>query len=112
MGRGLPALGLTAGETVTQRQMELVFGMGWHPDADRIERERLDAGDTLAEARLATVLGQPVEEIEKREQTSLFAVDFVFRASASLIVLWALGDDHTRRVIERAHERAVATVLR
>ncbi|MEV6808904.1 MobF family relaxase [Streptomyces sp. NPDC051129] len=28
------------------------------------------------------------------------------------LVLWALGDDQTRRVIERAHERAVATVLR
>ncbi|MDW6065919.1 relaxase domain-containing protein [Streptomyces sp. FXJ1.4098] len=31
-------------------------------------------------------------------------------------MLWALGDDHTRRVIERAHERAheraIATVLR
>ncbi|MGW1902248.1 MobF family relaxase [Streptomyces hirsutus] len=112
MGRGLPALGLTAGETVTQRQMELVFGMGRHPDADRIERERLDDGDTLAEARLATVLGQPVEEIERRKQTPLSAVDFVLRAQASLVVLWALGDDHTWRVIERAHERAITTVLR
>jgi hypothetical protein len=27
-------------------------------------------------------------------------------------VLWALGDDHTRRVIERAHEKAIDTVLR
>lgn len=30
----------------------------------------------------------------------------------SLIVLWALGDAHTRRVIERAHDRAVAKALR
>ncbi|MFF7189609.1 MobF family relaxase [Streptomyces sp. NPDC008222] len=111
MGRGLSALGLTAGEAVTQRQMELVFGMGRHPDADRIERERLDDGDTPAEAWLATVLGQPAEKIEKRKQTPLFAFDFVFRAQASLIVLWALGDDRTRRVIERAYERAIATVL-
>ncbi|MGX1762076.1 relaxase domain-containing protein [Streptomyces lydicus] len=28
MGRGLPALGLTAGHTVTERQAELLFGMG------------------------------------------------------------------------------------
>lgn len=34
------------------------------------------------------------------------------RPQASLIVLWALRGDHTRRVIERAHERAIATVLR
>ncbi|MER6127862.1 MobF family relaxase [Streptomyces sp. NPDC001795] len=112
MGRGLSVLGLTAGEPVTQRQMELLYGQGRHPDADRMERELLDDGTAPETARLATVLGQPVEDIEKRKLTPLFAVDFVFRAQASLIVLWALGDDHTRRVIERAHERAIDTVLR
>ncbi|GAA1149117.1 MobF family relaxase [Streptomyces javensis] len=112
MGRGLPALGLTAGETVTQRQMELLFGEGRHPDADRMERERLDDGVDPDTARLKTVLGQPIEEIEQRKQTPLLALDFVFRPQASLVVLWALGDDHTRRVIERAHERAITTVLR
>ncbi|MFS0696877.1 MobF family relaxase [Streptomyces nitrosporeus] len=112
MGRGLAALGLTAGHEVTERQMELVFGQGRHPDADRIERELLDDGADPETARLATVLGQPVEEIERRKATPLFALDFVFRPQASLIVLWALGDDHTRRVIERAHEKAVETVLR
>lgn len=112
MGRGLAALGLTAGQTVTERQMELVFGQGRHPDADRIERELLDDGADPETARLATVLGQPVEEIERRKATPLFALDFVFRPQASLVVLWALGDDRTRRVIERAHERAIETVLR
>ncbi|MGP3632429.1 MobF family relaxase [Streptomyces sp. 24-1644] len=112
MGRGLAALGLAAGQTVTERQMELVFGQLRHPDADRIERELLDDGADPETARLATVLGQPVEEIERRKVTPLFALDFTFRAQASLIVLWALGDDHTRRVIERAHERAIDTALR
>ncbi|MCP9213265.1 MobF family relaxase [Streptomyces cucumeris] len=112
MGRGLPALGLSAGETVTQRQMELMFGEGRSPDADRMERERLDDGADPEAARSETALGQPIEEVEKRKQIPLLAVEFVFRAQASLIVLWALGDDHTRRVIERAHERTIATVLR
>ncbi|MFC8262676.1 MobF family relaxase [Streptomyces sp. NPDC057291] len=112
MGRGLPALGLTAGSVVTERQAELLFGEGRHPDADRMERELLDDGADPETARLTTVLGQPVEEIEKRKQTPLLALDFVFRPQASLVVLWALGDDHTRRVIERAHGRAIATVLR
>lgn len=112
MGRGLPAIGLTAGSVVTERQAELVFGEGRHPDADRMERELLDDGADPETARLTTVLGQPVEEIEKRKQTPLLALDFVFRPQASLVVLWALGDDHTRRVIERAHGRAIATVLR
>ncbi|MFD7135200.1 MobF family relaxase [Streptomyces sp. NPDC059894] len=112
MGRGLAALGLTAGQTLTERQMELVFGQGRHPDADRIERELLDDGADPETARLATALGQPIEEIERRKATPLLALDFTFRPQASLIVLWALGDDHTRRVIERAHERAIETVLR
>ncbi|XMN04576.1 MobF family relaxase [Streptomyces griseobrunneus] len=111
-GRGLAALGFTAGQTVTERQMELVFGQGRHPDADRIERELLDDGVAPEASRLATVLGQPVEEIERRKATPLLALDYTFRAQASLIVLWALGDAHTRRVIEQAHERAIATALR
>ncbi|WP_329254243.1 relaxase domain-containing protein [Streptomyces canus] len=44
LGRGLAALGLTAGQTVTERQMELVYGEGRHPDADRMERELLADG--------------------------------------------------------------------
>ncbi|MEU6353174.1 MobF family relaxase [Streptomyces sp. NPDC047072] len=112
MGRGLAALGLAAGQTVTQRQMELLYGQGRHPDADRMECELLDDGVDPETARLATVLGQPPEEIEKRGLTPLFALDWVFRPQASLIVLWALGDDRTRRVIERAHERAITAVLR
>ncbi|MFJ6463152.1 relaxase domain-containing protein [Streptomyces sp. NPDC091387] len=37
---------------------------------------------------------------------------FTFRPQASLIVWWALEDDGTRRVIERAHEPASARALR
>lgn len=111
MGRGLAALGLTVGEMVTERQMELMFGEGRHPDADRMERELLDDGADPETARRATVLGQPIEEIEQRKQTPLLGLDFVFRAQASLHVLWALGDARTRRVIERAHERAIVVTL-
>jgi conjugative relaxase-like TrwC/TraI family protein len=92
--------------------MELLFGQCRHPDADRIERDLLDDGADPATARLATALGQPIEEIEARKQTPLLALDFTFRPQASLIVLWALGDAKTRRIIERAHERAIAKALR
>ncbi|MCZ0983793.1 relaxase domain-containing protein [Streptomyces diastatochromogenes] len=112
VGRGLAALGLTAGAEVSERQMELVFGQGRHPDADRIEQHLLDDGADAATARRATVLGQPIEEIEARKQTPLIALDFTFRPQASLHVLWALGDAHTHRVIERAHERAIGRALR
>lgn len=98
-GRGLAALGLNVEQTVTERQMELVFGKGRHLDADRMERELLDDGEDPETARLATVLGQPIEEIEQRKQTPLIALDFVFRPQASLVVLWALGDARTHRVL-------------
>ncbi|MFJ1835208.1 MobF family relaxase [Streptomyces sp. NPDC088175] len=112
LGRGLAALGLTGGAEVSERQLELLFGQGRHPDADRIERGLLDDGADQATARLTTVLGQPIEEVEARKQTPLLALDFTFRPQASLIVLWALGDARTRRIIERAHERATAKALR
>ncbi|MFF2523529.1 MobF family relaxase [Streptomyces liangshanensis] len=112
LGRGLAALGLTEGAEVSERHLGLLFGQGRHPDADRIERGLLDDGADAASVRRATVLGQPIEEIEARKQTPLLALDFTFRPQASLIVLWALGDAHSRRIIVRAHERAIATVLR
>ncbi|WP_435847415.1 MobF family relaxase [Streptomyces eurythermus] len=107
-GRGLAELGLTAGAEVSERQLELVFGQGRHPDADRIERGLLDDGADPATARRETVLGQRIEEIEARKQIPLLALDLTFRPQASLIVLWALRDNKTRRVIELA----IATVLR
>ncbi|WP_332010698.1 MobF family relaxase [Streptomyces uncialis] len=111
MGRGLAGLGLTAGAVVGERELELLLGELRHPDADRIERELLAGGDDPVSARLATVLGQPVEDIEQRDLVPLLGLEFVFRPQASLVVLWALGDDRTREVIERAHARAVARVL-
>lgn len=112
LGRGVRALGLTEGAEVSERQLELLFGEGRHPDADRIERGLPDDGADAAAARRLTALGQPVEQIEARGQTPVLGIDFTFRPQASLVVLWALGDTATRRVIERAHERAVATALR
>ncbi|MEG8281003.1 MobF family relaxase [Streptomyces sp. AHA2] len=38
-------------------------------------------------------------------------VDFVFRPQPTIYLLWALGDEETRRVIEAAHERAIERVL-
>ncbi|MET8249687.1 MobF family relaxase [Streptomyces sp. NPDC005202] len=107
MGRGLPALGLASGAVVTGRQAELLCGGGRHPDADRIERELLHAGESQAVARRATVLGRPVASVT----SPLLALDLVFRPQASLVVLWALGDERTRRIIARAHERAIAATI-
>lgn len=57
-------------------------------------------------------LGQPIEEIERKKAIPLLGIDFTFRPQASLTVLWVLGDETVRRVIEEAHEWAIETALR
>ncbi|WP_331734170.1 relaxase domain-containing protein (plasmid) [Streptomyces sp. NBC_01220] len=103
MGRGLAALGLVPGEEVTEAQLRNLFGeRGRHPYADRIEADRLAAGDSPKQAFKAGALGRRV---------MVTGVDFVFRPQPTIYLLWALGDEETRRVIEAAHEYAIERVL-
>ncbi|MFI8515428.1 MobF family relaxase [Streptomyces sp. NPDC085460] len=111
-GRGLAALGLVAGDVVSERQAELLLGEGRHPDADRIERELLAQGKSPARARRATVLGRPIEhnaspKTEKaKERTPWLAMDLVFRAPSTAHIAWALADDETRLVLESCQDVA------
>ncbi|MFF4787812.1 MobF family relaxase [Streptomyces griseorubiginosus] len=103
MGRGLAALGLTPGQEVTEAQLRNLFGdRGRHPDADRIGANRLAQGDSPKKAFKAGALGRRV---------TVTGVDFVFRPQPTIYLLWALGDEETRLVIEAAHERAIERVL-
>ena len=103
MGRGLAVLGLAPGEEVTEAQLRNLFGeRGRHPYADRIEADRLAAGDSPKKAYRAGALGR---------RLTVTGVDFVFRPQPSIYLLWALGDEETRRVIEAAHEYAIEGVL-
>lgn len=105
-GRGLAALGLTAGDVVTERQVELLLGEGQHPDADRIERELLAQGKSPEQAWRATVLGRPIEHNRSpktdkaKERTPWLAFDLVFRPPPTAHIAWALMDDRHRRVLE------------
>ncbi|MFI7178920.1 MobF family relaxase [Streptomyces spororaveus] len=103
MGRGLAVLGLAPGEEVTEAQLRNLFGeRGRHPYADRIEADRLAAGASPKKAFKAGALGRRV---------MVTGVDFVFRPQPTIYLLWALGDEETRQVIEAAHERAIERVL-
>ncbi|MFF1496634.1 MobF family relaxase [Streptomyces sp. NPDC058304] len=103
MGRGLAALGLAPGEEVTESQLRNLFGeRGRHPYADRIEADLLAKGASPKKAFKAGALGRRV---------MVTGVDFVFRPQPTIYLLWALGDEETRRVIEAAHERAIERVL-
>ncbi|MFD9807616.1 MobF family relaxase [[Kitasatospora] papulosa] len=116
-GRGLAAVGLTAGDVVSERQAELLLGEGRHPDADRIERERLQAGDDPAKVRRASVLGRPIEhnrspETEKaKERVPWLGMDLVFRPPPTAHIAWALGGDEERRVLELCQDIAVDKTL-
>ncbi|MCO6698861.1 MobF family relaxase [Streptomyces sp. Vc17.3-30] len=103
MGRGLAVLGMAPGEEVTEAQLRNLFGeRGRHPDAGRIEADRLAAGDSPKQAFKAGALGRRV---------TVTGVDFVFRPQPTIYLLWAFGDEETRRVIEAVHERAIERVL-
>ncbi|MFE9881150.1 relaxase domain-containing protein [Streptomyces sp. NPDC005784] len=102
MGRGLAVLGLAAGEEVTEQLRNLFGERGRHPYAERIETEALAAGKSPKEALRAGALGRRV---------TVTGFDLVFRPQPTVYLLWALGDEETRRVIEAAHERAIERVL-
>ncbi|WP_333745985.1 MobF family relaxase [Streptomyces sp. IBSBF 2950] len=111
-GRGLAALGLRAGDVVTDRQAELLLGEGRHPDSDQIERELLQEGTSPAKARRATVLGRPIEhnkspKTEKaKERSPWLAMDLTFRAPSTVHITWALLDDVIRSVLELCQDIA------
>jgi hypothetical protein len=91
---------------VTERQAELLLGEGRHPDADRIEPERLEEGKSPAAARRATMLGRPIEHNQSeatesaKERSPWLAMDLTFRAQSMVQIAWALLDDETRLVLE------------
>ncbi|MFI6278102.1 MobF family relaxase [Streptomyces sp. NPDC050988] len=97
-GRGLAAMGLHPGSAVTERQAELLLGKGMHPNADEIKAALTEAGQDTETVRQATVLGRPVAHIAR----PLLAVALEFRASPSVHLLWALGDEQTRAIVEDA----------
>ncbi|MFB8413619.1 MobF family relaxase [Streptomyces albidoflavus] len=111
-GKGLSAVGLAAGDTVGERQAELLLGEGRHPDADRIDRELLAQGESPARARRATVLGRPIEHNaspktqKAKERTPWLAMDLVFRPPPTAHIAWALTDDGTRLVLESCQDVA------
>ncbi|WP_329871703.1 hypothetical protein [Streptomyces sp. SP18CS02] len=74
---------------MTERQAELILGEGRHSDADRIEHERLEAGDYSAKVHRVTVLGRPVEHNQSpetddaKERTAWLGMDLVLRAPST-----------------------------
>ncbi|RIJ77954.1 toprim domain-containing protein [Nakamurella silvestris] len=62
-GRGLESLGV-AGQ-VTEQQMKNLFGLGLHPEAERLQQEAIEAGKTARQAVSASRLGQKFRVYEQ-----------------------------------------------
>ncbi|MEU3620043.1 MobF family relaxase [Streptomyces sp. NPDC006872] len=111
-GQGLAAVGLKAGDVVTERQAELLLGEGRHPDADRIESELLAQGKSPSYARRATVLGRPIEhnrspETDKaKERIPWLGMHLVFRPPPTAHIAWALMGHEIRLVLELCQDIA------
>lgn len=111
-GRGLAAVGLVAGDVVSERQAGLLLGEGGHPDADRIGAGLLALGVSPGKARRATVLGRPVEHNrspateDAKERSPWLAMDLVFRVPSTAQIAWALMDDGHQRVLELCQDIA------
>ncbi|MET9016726.1 relaxase domain-containing protein [Streptomyces olivaceoviridis] len=94
-------LGLTPGEEVTEAQLRNLE-RGRHPYADRIEADLLAKGASPKKAFKAGALGRRV---------TVTGVEFVLRPQPTIYLLWALGDEETRWLIEVVHERVIERVL-
>jgi conjugative relaxase-like TrwC/TraI family protein len=85
-GRGLPALGLTPGSRVEERELEALFGRALHP-----------------------ATGEPLGRAWRVDGVSGY--DLTFSAPKSVSVVWALGDHGVRAHVEAAHGAAVEAAL-
>ena len=80
IGAGLDGLGMSAGEIVTEAQMNHLFGTGEHPNADQLRAAAAAAGLSPAEVEAAGRLGA---RFRKREPVrSEFAEELVARCRA------------------------------
>ncbi|MFG2324791.1 relaxase domain-containing protein [Streptomyces sp. NPDC048568] len=101
-GRGLAALGLTAGDVVTERQAELLLGEGRHPDRARAPGAGQDpgageAGDRAGQAHRAQPLA---EDRQGQGGHPLAGLRPDVPAPPTAHIAWVLMDDRHRRVLE------------
>lgn len=89
VGRGLPHLGLEAGDTVTEEHLWRMLGVMADP-----------------------VTGQPLGSVPRVGKSHAVAgLDLTFSPPKSFSTMWALADDATRDVLYRCHRQAIDVVL-
>ncbi|PPH26594.1 MobF family relaxase [Rathayibacter sp. AY1F9] len=87
------------------------------PDADERRRIRVQEGAIPfrdAKGRDPVdkeELGRFITAAQRPQQQAVAGYDLVFSPVKSVSVLWALGDDETRRQVEQAHQDAIAAAV-
>ncbi|UOQ91307.1 relaxase domain-containing protein [Agromyces endophyticus] len=95
MGGGVGGLAggvLSAGDAVTEEQLQLLIGLGRDPVT----------GDSL---------GRSFPQYESGSKRAVAGFDFTFSVPKSASVLWGVADATTQEIIVRAHHGAVAEVV-
>ncbi|TFD79277.1 MobF family relaxase [Cryobacterium fucosi] len=129
-GSGLPGLGggqLTAGDQVSEAQLQLLVGMGRDPITgeplgraypvyttvvERIEERAAALDPALGPAeRGSAIAAIEAEEAQRGTRRAVAGYDFTFSIPKSASVLWAVADAGTQSLIADAHHAAVAEMV-
>lgn len=130
MGSALHSLGsgeITAGDEVSESQLQLLIGMGRDPltgeplgrafpqyisVADRISKRIADLDPRLGMGERAKQVAQiEAEETERGNRRAVAGFDYTFSVPKSVSVLWGVADAGTQSLIAQAHHEAVGEVL-
>lgn len=130
LGSGLSGLGdgrLTAGDEVSEAQLQLLIGMGRDPltgdplglafpayksRSERIKARTADLDPELGPAERGRLVAQiEAEEAERASRRAVAGFDFTFSIPKSASALWAVADAGTQSLIGEAHHAAVAEVV-
>jgi len=130
LGSGLPGLGdgrLTAGDEVSEAQLQLLVGMGRDPltgdplglafpayksMAERVEARTADLDPELGPVERGRQVAQiEAEEAERASRRGVAGFDFTFSIPKSASAVWAVADAGTQALIGVAHHAAVAEVV-
>jgi conjugative relaxase-like TrwC/TraI family protein len=130
MGAGLRGLGgglVVEGDVVTEKQLQLLIGLGRDPvsgealgraypvyqtAADRaLTRRGEDAMEAVASEQVLANAASAEEESGTKRRRAVAGYDFTFSIPKSASILWGVADTPTQALIVKAHHRAVAEVL-
>lgn len=127
MGSGINAFdGIQAGGTVSASQLEMLIGYGQNPVTGeqlglafrkvtprRIDENfirQIDEAQDLAPELSKRILNSYLKENSK-PAGSVHAFDYTFSPMKDVSVLWGLGDNGVREIIEQAHHDAIQRTL-